>query len=122
MTSGAHVSPFDTGCHNGSFGRASSLGSHVTRSEECVTWMLSVRSPVAYAYHSPSTSRMKGSAKFRSMTGFVNVPAAGLADAEPEGEADGDADGDPDAPADAEAGAEAGTEAAGDAAADARAP
>src|SRR5215203_952250 len=78
MTSGAQVSPLDTGCHSGSLGSASFVGSHVTRSSERVTWMFHVRLPVAYAYQAPSASRMNGSAKLASMTGFAKVPAAGL--------------------------------------------
>src|SRR6188472_3694061 len=89
MTSGAHVSPLDTGCHRGSLGSASSLASQVTRSSERVTWMFTFRLPVAYAYHPSSVSRMNGSAKLASITGLVNVPAAALGAGVAEGRADG---------------------------------
>src|SRR4051794_9432535 len=78
MTSGAQVRPFDVDCHSGSLGRASSPRVHVRRSGDVSTWMSSVRSPVAYAYHVSPSWRMNGSGKLSSMTGFVNSPAATL--------------------------------------------
>src|SRR3954468_5409783 len=106
-TSGAHVRPFDTGCQSGSFGSASSLADHSTRSLLVETWMFDERLPVAYAYHVPSASRMNGSGKFSSSTGLTKSPA-GTDDAAPD-------DGPPDAAADDEGDAAAlGDEAAAD--------
>src|SRR3954454_25106135 len=110
MTSGAQVRPFDVDCHSGSLGRASSPRVHVRRSGDVSTWMSSVRSPVAYAYHVSPSWRMNGSGKLSSMTGFVNSPAAtlglglALGAAElPAGDVDADEDAEPEPPADGEA-------------------